>query len=170
MGISRGCAVSYFLLPPVFSFYREYILFCRWNFSFTLTYFFLPRAFFFCRDYLSFAAEISVLPRNFFFFVTYFFFSAGDFLLPGAFSFCDDQFLFCREHFSFTVEVFLLPGAFFFCGDTCRPPYFLNIFNCCKTAHFLEQCVDSVYHKNLYYSKSCSSQKKLNYPGIEFYV
>ena len=140
-------AACFFFLPRVY-----FIL--PLEFLFHVTYFFLPRAFFFCRDYLSFAAEISVLPLNFFFFVTYFFFSAGDFLFPGAFSFCDDQFLFCREHVSFTAEVFLLPGAFFFCGDTCRPPHFLNIFNCCKTAHFLEQCLDSVHHKNFYYCKS----------------
>ena len=110
VGISRGFAMSYFLLPPVFSFNREYILFCRRNFSFTVAYFFfaariflLPRRFFFCRDYLSFAARIFLLPRVFFF--------------------CPDLFLFCRQHFSFTAGISLLPEAFFFCRDTWGPPY-----------------------------------------------
>ena len=38
VAIYRGSAMSYFLLPPVFSFHREYILFCLRNFSFTVTY------------------------------------------------------------------------------------------------------------------------------------
>ena len=67
--ISGGCAVSYFLLQLVFSFYREYILFCRRNFSFAVTYFFFATIFFllswhfffwlweflFCREFSSFA-------------------------------------------------------------------------------------------------------------------
>ena len=92
MGISRGYAVSYFLLPPVFSFYREYILFCRGNFSFTVTYFFLPRAFFFCRGNFFFAArEFFFCWELFSFAVTNFFFAASIFL--------------CRELFSFAVTL-----------------------------------------------------------------
>ena len=71
--ISGGCAVSYFLLPPVFCFYRKYIFFCRRNFSFAVTYFFFaarffllsrvisffwPREFLFCREFSFFCPDL----------------------------------------------------------------------------------------------------------------
>ena len=95
VGISRGFAMSYFLLPPVFSFNREYILFCRRNFSFTVAYFF-------------FAARIFLLPRGFFF-------CAITFLLPREFFFCHEFSSFALTYFSFVASIFLLPREFLFC-------------------------------------------------------
>ena len=91
-----------------FSFYREYILFCHGNFSFTVTYFFfagsmflLPRDFLFCGDYLSFVAEISVLPRDFFFF-------------RDVFLFCSENFCFASSFLLLSWLISFLPRASFF--------------------------------------------------------
>ena len=80
-----------FSFVTFFSFYREYIFFCRRNFSFSVTYFSFAAIFFllmqltfFCRDFFSF------LPLEFFFChkfssfdLSYFFFPASIFLLPA---------------------------------------------------------------------------------------
>ena len=65
-GNFRGYAVSYFLLPSVFSFYWEYILFCRGYFSFTVTYFFFAARFFLFRDLFLFCGKIFLLFFSFF--------------------------------------------------------------------------------------------------------
>ena len=105
MGISRGYAVSYFLLPLVFSFYRNYILYYRGILLLPWSISFLSRTFLFCREIFSFVAIIFLLPRKFLFCreifsfsVTYFLFVTRIFLLPW-------EFLFCRELFYFTVTL-----------------------------------------------------------------
>ena len=77
-----------FSFVTFFSFYQEYIFFCRRNFSFSVTCFSFAAIFFLLTQLTFFSCEI------FSFAATFFFFVARVFLLPRVFFFWLELFLF----------------------------------------------------------------------------
>ena len=99
----------------LFSFYREYIFFCRGNISFAITYIFFTMSIFLFPQWTFSCCKISVSLQDFFFWRDLFLsrcknfsFAASFLLVPWAISFLPEVVFYCHWDFSFAGSLFLL--------------------------------------------------------------